>query len=107
LGRQTGSLIVLSARMPMEDVPMAMIKCDICGQICSQSYLSSHKRLAHTKPQPVVSTAHEPETVQAILLLYGQLSDSSQEVVRERMRESMSPTRRRAYRENCGKERIQ
>lgn len=62
-----------------------IVKCDVCGQTCSQSYLNSHKRLAHKKTEPAVSTAHEPETVQAILLLYGQLSDRSQEIVRRRI----------------------
>jgi hypothetical protein len=60
-----------------------IVKCDVCGQICNQSYLSAHKRLAHKKPEPVAS--HEPETVQAILLLYGQLSETSQEIIRERL----------------------
>lgn len=62
-----------------------MVKCDVCGQICNQSYLNAHKRLAHKKPEPATSTSHEPETVQAILLLYGQLSDRSQEIIRRRI----------------------
>ena len=65
----------------------SIVKCDICGQICSQSYLNSHKRLAHKKPQTVsVATHAEPETVKAILQMYGQLSKESQEVIRRRLR---------------------
>lgn len=60
-----------------------IVKCDICGQICNQSYLHAHKRLAHKKEQTVAPATHaEPETVKAILQMYGQLSDRGQEIVR-------------------------
>jgi len=61
----------------------AIVKCDVCGQICNQSYLNAHKRLAHRKLEAVAP--HEPEIVQAIMLLYGQLSEASQEIIRARL----------------------
>lgn len=60
-----------------------IVKCDICGQICNESYLNAHKRLAHKKEQTVAPATHaEPETVKAILQMFGQLSDRGQEIVR-------------------------
>lgn len=88
-----------------------IVKCDVCGQICNQSYLTAHKRLAHKKPEAVAS--HEPETVQAILLLYGQLSEAGQEIIRERLLATgmeaprgASNGERRERRERRGKERV-
>ncbi len=54
---------------------MAMIKCDVCGGTFSQSYLASHKRLAHAKGNgSAASPSSEDEAVQAIVSLYGRLS---------------------------------
>jgi hypothetical protein len=61
-----------------------LTKCDICGQISSESYLRSHKRLAHrtTASHSLRSAQTEPETVKAILALYGQLSQENQHLIR-------------------------
>ena len=54
---------------------MAMVKCDVCGGTFSQSYLASHKRLAHAKGNgSAASPSSEDEAVQAIVSLYGRLS---------------------------------
>jgi hypothetical protein len=54
---------------------MATVKCDVCGGTFSQSYLASHKRLAHGKNNsPAASLASEDETVHVIVSLYGGLS---------------------------------
>lgn len=86
-----------------------IVKCDLCGQICNQSYLNAHKRLAHKKPETVAP--HEPETVQAIMLLYGQLSEVSQEIIRERLLTTGMEAQRAASngqrRQQRGKERVQ
>jgi hypothetical protein len=60
-----------------------VVKCDICGRMYSHSYLRAHKRLAHKTQStaPLEPAAHEPETIKAILLLYGQLSDKGQKMV--------------------------
>jgi hypothetical protein len=62
-----------------------IVKCDVCGRIYSQSYLSAHKRLAHKEAAQSVSAAGEHETIQAVLRLYGQLSGQGQETVRKRL----------------------
>jgi hypothetical protein len=61
-----------------------LTKCDICGQISNESYLKSHKRLAHRIPsaQNVNSAQTEPEMVKAILALFGQLSDENRHLIR-------------------------
>jgi hypothetical protein len=60
-----------------------IVKCDICGQISNESYINSHKRLAHRHAaQRTEPTQTEPEMLKAILDLYGQLSEENKRVVR-------------------------
>jgi len=54
---------------------MATVTCDICGGIFSQSYLPSHKRLAHRKNSPTAAgPGTEKETIQMIVSFYERLS---------------------------------
>ena len=54
---------------------MATVTCDVCGGIFSQSYLSSHKRLAHSKNRPAtIGPITEKEAIQKIASLYENLS---------------------------------
>jgi hypothetical protein len=54
---------------------MATVKCDVCGGVFSQSYLPSHKRLAHRRNgQIVVAPATEEEAIQKIASLFATLS---------------------------------
>ena len=54
---------------------MATVTCDICGGIFSQSYLPSHKRLAHRKNSPTAAgPGTEKEAIQKIVSLYASLS---------------------------------
>ncbi len=54
---------------------MATVTCDICGGIFSQSYLLSHKRLAHRKNSPTAARpSSENEAIQKIVSLYETLS---------------------------------
>ncbi len=58
-----------------EAFQMATVKCDVCGGTFSQSYLASHKRLAHGKGNgSAASPTSEDEAVEAIVSLYGRLS---------------------------------
>ena len=63
---------------------MATVTCDICGGTFSQSYLPSHKRLAHRKNRPAtVRPITEKEAMQKIASLYESLSvDGRKRVVR-------------------------
>lgn len=61
---------------------MATVTCDICGGIFSQSYLSSHKRLAHSKNRPATAgPIPEKEAIRKIASLYESLSVKSQKRV--------------------------
>lgn len=63
-----------------------IVKCDICGKLYNQSYLSSHKRLSHRKREaPVTSPHSERETIELITFLYGQLSEENKGEVRKRL----------------------
>ena len=54
---------------------MATVTCEICRGIFSQSYLPSHKRLAHNRNAPsAVSPITEKEAIQKIASLYESLS---------------------------------
>jgi hypothetical protein len=54
---------------------MATVTCDVCGGIFSQSYLSSHKRLAHSKNRPAVAgPITEKEVIRKIASFYESLS---------------------------------
>jgi hypothetical protein len=54
---------------------MATVTCDVCGGIFSQSYLLSHKRLAHSKNKPATADPiTEKEAIQKIASLYEKLS---------------------------------
>jgi hypothetical protein len=63
-----------------------IVKCDICGRVYNQSYLNSHKRLSHGNGGTAVSSAEgEPETLEKIVSLYAQLSESRKKEVRIRL----------------------
>jgi hypothetical protein len=54
---------------------MATVTCDVCGGIFSQSYLPSHKRLAHSKNRPAAAgPITEKEAIRKIASLYESLS---------------------------------
>ena len=54
---------------------MATVTCDICGGIFSQSYLPSHKRLAHRENSPTgTRPSTEKEAILKIVSLYESLS---------------------------------
>jgi hypothetical protein len=54
---------------------MATVRCDVCGGIFNQSYLASHRRLAHGKSKrSTAPDAVEDETIQTIVSLYEALS---------------------------------
>ena len=61
---------------------MATVTCDVCGGIFSQSYLSSHKRLAHSKNrQAATGPITEKEAIRKIASLYESLSDKGRKRV--------------------------
>jgi hypothetical protein len=58
---------------------MATVRCDVCNGIFSQTYLASHKRLAHAKRSAstaaaTISPISEKEAMQKIASLYEGLS---------------------------------
>ncbi len=58
---------------------MATVRCEVCNGIFSQSYLASHKRLAHAKGGASTAAAtsvsiSEKEAMQKIASLYESLS---------------------------------
>ena len=54
---------------------MATVRCDVCGGTFNQSYLASHRRLAHGKGKGSIDRdAGEDETIQTIVSLYEELS---------------------------------
>jgi hypothetical protein len=58
---------------------MAIVRCDICNGIFNQSYLASHKRLAHAKKSASTAALRtapitEKEVMQKIASLYESLS---------------------------------
>jgi hypothetical protein len=60
---------------------MATVRCDVCNGIFSQSYLASHKRLAHAKKgasAPAPAPITEKEVMQKIASLYESLSVKGQ-----------------------------
>jgi hypothetical protein len=63
---------------------MATVTCDICGGIFSKSYLTAHKRLAHSKNRPATAgPVTEENMIQKIASLYESLSvDGRKHVVR-------------------------
>jgi len=63
---------------------MANVRCDVCNGIFSQSYLASHKRLAHAKRGASTAAASiaaisEKEAMQKIASLYESLSVKGRE----------------------------
>lgn len=71
-----------------------IVKCEICNKIFNRRYVNSHKRLAHEqKPSHGASELSEPEVMQEILSLYGQLSDDKRKELQSRL-ESRVPARR-------------
>ena len=74
---------------------MATVKCDVCGGTFSQSYLASHKRLAHGKSNvPAVSFTSEDEAVETIVSLFERLSAKGRkQVIRLLMRKNEAESR--------------
>ena len=62
-----------------------IVRCDICGGIYNQSYLGSHKRLAHGKRK--ASSSRKKPTLEAIVSLYGQLPEKKKREVLHRLAE--------------------
>jgi hypothetical protein len=63
---------------------MATVRCDVCNGIFSQSYLASHKRLAHPKRDASTAAAasapiSEKEAMQKIASLFESLSAKGRE----------------------------
>lgn len=63
-----------------------IVKCDLCGQICNEARLNSHKRLAHRKHAARTRTG--PQNVRAILALYNRLSEAERKLVRDSLAEA-------------------
>ena len=62
---------------------MATVRCDVCGGIFNQSYLASHRRLAHGKSKgSAASDSGEEEAIQTIVTLYEDLSDEGRKRAR-------------------------
>jgi hypothetical protein len=71
-----------------------IVKCDICGQIYNQSYLSAHKRLAHQRGLVLTRALKtEPEVQDAILSMYARLSEQGKKELRGRLETSAEPVR--------------
>jgi hypothetical protein len=63
-----------------------IVRCEVCGKIFNQSYLGSHKRLAHpTASDKPMSPEDELRLVDKILALYQQLSLPIQKQLRGRL----------------------
>jgi hypothetical protein len=63
-----------------------IVRCDVCGGVYNKRYLRAHKRLSHGRSQALTaSTKSEPETVEAIVSMYAQLSDQSKKTIRDRL----------------------
>jgi len=63
---------------------MAIVTCDVCGKVFSQSYLHAHKRLAHPKRDestsaPTTAPISDKEAMQKIVSLYESLSAKGRE----------------------------
>jgi hypothetical protein len=48
------------------------VRCDVCGKLYSSAHVSSHKRLAHAKPKPGLTS--QEDQMKTILELYNRLS---------------------------------
>src|SRR5260370_39739213 len=71
LGRAIGSTM----KNALGAFRMATVKCGICGGVFSQSYLTSHKRLAHSKNDlSSVAPITENQAIKKIASLYERLS---------------------------------
>jgi hypothetical protein len=63
-----------------------IVKCDICGGTYNSSTINSHKRLSHGKGKILnPSTAGEPQKLEVILAVYGQLSDEAKKELRNQL----------------------
>jgi hypothetical protein len=63
-----------------------MVKCNVCGRVYNQKYLTSHKRLSHGRTLALFSSAQsEPETVAVIVSIYAQLPEKLRKELRERL----------------------
>jgi len=63
-----------------------IVKCEVCGGLFNQSYLVSHKRLAHReKTANGAPVTGEPGAIDKILSLYEQLSNQGQKDLLDRL----------------------
>lgn len=63
-----------------------IVKCEVCGRQYNESYLKSHKRLAHgAKNRPAVKFDDEAFAIAEILSLYKQLSEKGRRSVSDRL----------------------
>src|SRR5260370_25937656 len=74
---------------------MATVKCDVCGGVFSESYLTSHKRLAHSKNDlSSVAAITENEAIRKIASLYESLSvNGRKNIVRPLTAEEQTTTK--------------
>jgi hypothetical protein len=70
-----------------------IVKCDVCGGIYNQKYLSSHRRLAHERPKGLIAGRGDVERLEIIASMYAQLSDANKREVRERLALADTPAR--------------
>lgn len=63
-----------------------IVKCEVCGKVSNQSYINSHKRLAHGIGRANSLLAGEPQKLQAVLALYAQLSEEGKRQIRSHLR---------------------
>ena len=61
-----------------------IVRCDVCNGVYNQRYIRAHKRLSHRITQ-TPSAKSEPEALEAIVLLYAQLSDESKKLLKDRL----------------------
>jgi len=63
-----------------------IVRCDICGGMYNQRYLSSHKRLSHGKHQAPAHSPHkEPASAEEILSMYEGLPEERKKEVLKRL----------------------
>ena len=62
-----------------------IVKCDVCGRLYNQSYLTSHKRLAHDRKNATPFSIDETKAVDTIIALFRQVSAKTRKDVLDRL----------------------
>ena len=63
-----------------------IVKCDVCGRVFNESYVGTHRRLAHkTEISSNEAATGEPRAIDEILSLYNQLSNKCRREVLDRL----------------------